>query len=192
MAKQFWKPGNMLYPVPAVLVTCKRQGEKPNIFTVAWTGTVCTNPAMVSISVRKERHSYGIIRQTGEFVLNLTTKQLAWATDYCGVRSGKQVDKFAKTKLTPCRSQTVDCPGIAESPVNIECKVTERKPLGSHDLFLAKVTGVRVEEDLLDQKGSLQLNRSGLIVYAHGAYFELGKQLGTFGFSVKKKTKIRK
>ncbi len=192
MAKQFWKPGNMLYPVPAVLVTCKRQGEKPNIFTVAWTGTVCTNPAMVSISVRKERHSYGIIRQTGEFVLNLTTKQLAWATDYCGVRSGKQVDKFAKTKLTPCRSQTVDCPGIAESPVNIECKVTERKPLGSHDLFLAKVTGVRVDEDLLDQKGSLQLNRSGLIVYAHGAYFELGKQLGTFGFSVKKKTKIRK
>lgn len=189
MAKQFWKPGNMLYPVPAVLVTCKRPGEKPNMFTVAWTGTICTNPAMVSISVRKERHSYGIICQTGEFVLNLTTKQLVWATDFCGVRSGRQVDKFAKTKLTPCQSHTVDCPGIAESPVNIECKVTERKRLGSHDLFIAKVTGINVEEDLLDKKGALRLNRSGLIAYAHGAYYELGKQLGTFGFSVNKKRK---
>ena len=124
MAKQYWKPGNMLYPVPAVMVSCQRQGEKPNIITVAWAGTICSDPAMVSVSIQKKRYSYAIIRDSGEFVMNLTTKKLAKATDYCGVRSGKDVDKFAETGLTPCPSQLVSCPGIAESPVNIECRVS--------------------------------------------------------------------
>ena len=137
MAKQYWKPGNMLYPVPAVMVSCQREGEKPNIITIAWTGTICSDPAMVSISIRKTRYSYAIIQDTGEFVINLTTKRLTKAADYCGVRSGAQVDKFAQTGLTPCRSQVVKCPGIAESPVNIECRVTQISHLGSHDLFLA-------------------------------------------------------
>lgn len=187
MSKQYWKPGNMLYPVPAVMVTCQRPGEKPNIITVAWTGTICTNPAMISISLKKERYSYEIIRDSGEFVINLTTKQTVKAADYCGVRSGKDVDKFAETGLTPCASKMVSCPGIAECPVNIECRVTERKPLGSHDLFLANVETVGVDESLLNEAGTLQLNHSGLIVYSHGGYFELGRQLGSFGYSVKKK-----
>lgn len=188
MAKQYWKPGNMLYPVPAVMVTCQRQGEKPNIITIAWTGTICSDPAMVSVSIQKKRYSYAIIRDTGEFVINLTTKKLAKATDYCGVRSGRDVDKFAETGLTPCGSQAVSCPGIAESPVNIECRVTEIKSLGSHDLFLAEVVNVGVEEALLDETGRLHLSRSGLLVYSHGSYYELGRQLGTFGYSVRKKT----
>lgn len=187
MAKQLWKPGNMLYPVPAVMVSCKRPGEKPNIITVAWSGTVCTNPAMVSISIRKERYSYAIIRDTGEFVINLTTKKLVRAADFCGVRSGKEIDKFARVHLTACKSHTVSCPGIAQSPVNIECQVSEVIPLGSHDMFLAKVTAVSVEDTLLDENGTLQLNKSGLVAYSHGGYFELGRQLGKFGFSVQKK-----
>ena len=187
MAKQLWKPGNMLYPVPAVMVSCKRPGEKANIITVAWSGTVCTNPAMVSISIRKERYSYAIIRDTGEFVINLTTKKLVRAADFCGVRSGKDTDKFAGTHLTACKSHTVSCPGIAQSPINIECQVSEMIPLGSHDLFLAKVTAVNVEDTLLDENGTLQLNKSGLVAYSHGGYFELGRQLGKFGFSVQKK-----
>ena len=189
MAKQYWKPGNMLYPVPAVMVTCQRKGEKPNIITIAWAGTVCSDPAMVSISIQKKRHSYAIIRDSGEFVINLTTKKLAKATDYCGVCSGRDVDKFAETGLTPCPSQAVDCPGIAQSPVNIECRVTEIKSLGSHDLFLAQVVNVGVEEALLDPSGRLQLSRSGLMVYSHGSYFEVGPQIGSFGYSVKKKKK---
>ncbi len=189
MPKQYWKPGNMLYPVPAVMVTCQRAGEKPNIITIAWTGTVCSDPAMVSISVRRERYSYEIIKESGEFVINLTTKKLAKAADYCGVRSGRDVDKFAETGLTPCVSKSVKCPGIAQSPVNIECRVTEIKNLGSHDLFIAAVETVGVEESLLDQAGKLQLNSSGLTVYAHGSYFELGEELGSFGYSVRKKQK---
>lgn len=187
MPKQHWKPGNMLYPVPAVMVTCRRPGEKPNIITIAWAGTVCSDPAMVSVSIRKQRHSYAIIRDTREFVINLTTKRLAWAADFCGVRSGRELDKFARTGLTPCRSKVVGCPGIKESPVNIECTVADIIELGSHDMFLAKVENVSVDESLLDKSGSLQLGRSGLLAYSHGAYFELGRQLGTFGFSVKKK-----
>lgn len=186
MAKQYWKPGNMLYPVPAVMVSCQREGEKPNIITIAWTGTICSDPAMVSVSIRKTRYSYEIIRDTGEFVINLTTKRLTKAADYCGVRSGAQVDKFAQTGLTPCKSKVVKCPGIAESPVNIECRVTQILCPGSHDLFLAEVANVGVEEELLDETGRLHLNRDGLMAYAHGSYYELGRQLGTFGYSVKK------
>ena len=139
MAKQYWRPGNMLYPVPAVMVSCQRPGEKPNIITIAWAGTVCSSPAMVSISVRKERHSYDILKETREFVINLVTKDLVRAADYCGVRSGRDVDKFQEMHLTELPSQTISAPGITESPVNIECKVTEVKELGSHDLFLELV-----------------------------------------------------
>lgn len=189
MAKQYWKPGNMLYPVPAVMVTCQRAGDKPNIITIAWTGTVCSDPAMVSVSIRKSRYSYAIIRDTREFVINLTTKRLARAADYCGVCSGRNADKFAQTGLTPCSSQAVACPGIAESPVNIECRVTEILPLGSHDLFLAQVVSVDVDETLLDETGRFHLDRCGLLAYSHGGYYELGRQLGTFGYSVRKKRK---
>ena len=185
--KQTWRPGNMLYPVPAVMVSCQRPGEKPNIVTVAWAGTICSDPVMVSISVRKERYSYDIIKETGEFVINLTTKQLARATDYCGVRSGRNVDKFKDMKLTPEPSEKIQAPGIAESPVSIECKVVQVLELGSHDMFIAKVEAVRVEESLLDEKGTLQLYKADLMAYSHGSYYELGKTLGKFGFSVQKK-----
>lgn len=187
MAKQHWKGGNMLYPLPAVMVSCMRQGEQPNIITVAWAGTVCTNPPMLSISVRPERYSHGIIRETGEFVVNLVTKDLVKATDYCGVKSGRDVDKFQETNLTRQPSCHVSCPGIAESPVNIECRVRQVIPLGSHDLFLADVLGVTIEDSYLDEKGKFELNQSGLVTYSHGEYFLLGEKLGTFGYSVKKK-----
>ena len=145
MAKLSWKPGNMLYPVPAVMVSCKREGERPNIITVAWAGTVNTNPPMVSISVRPERYSYNIIKETGEFVTNLVTKELVYATDFCGVRSGKDVDKFSEMKLHETESKEIKAPGIAESPVNIECRVVSEQPLGSHTLFLAEVVNVQVD-----------------------------------------------
>lgn len=189
MAKQYWRPGNMLYPVPAVMVSCQRPEEKPNIITIAWAGTVCSSPAMVSISVRKERHSYDILKETGEFVVNLVTKDLVRAADYCGVRSGRDVDKFREMHLTELPSQTVKTPGIAESPVNIECRVKEIIPLGSHDLFLAEVTNVTIEDGLLDEKGKFDLNRAGLIAYSHGEYFELGNKVGSFGYSVRKPAK---
>ena len=153
MAKQTWKPGNMLYPVPAVMVSCQREGGKPNIITVAWAGTICSDPAMLSISVRKNRYSYDIIKETKEFVVNLTTKQLCRATDYCGVRSGRDVDKFKEMHLTPQPSEKVKAPGIAESPVNIECRVTQVLELGTHDMFLAEVVAVRVDDDYMDEKG---------------------------------------
>jgi flavin reductase (DIM6/NTAB) family NADH-FMN oxidoreductase RutF len=186
MEKELWKPGNMLYPIPAVMVSCGAM-EKPNIITIAWTGTVCSNPAMVSISIRKERYSYDIIKESGEFVINLVTKDLVRQADYCGVKSGREVDKFKEMKLTPFPSKTVAVPAISESPVNIECKVTQILPLGSHDLFLAEVTGVTVDKSLMDEKGRFHLNQSGLIVYSHGEYFALGELLGKFGYSVKKK-----
>ncbi len=191
MKKQYWKPGNMLYPVPPVMVSCQRPGEKPNIITIAWAGTICSDPAMVSISVRKERYSYNILRQTGEFVINLTTRNLAKAADYCGVRSGRDTDKFQDMKLTPLESKEILAPGIAESPVNIECKVTEVKELGTHDMFLAKVAAVSVDESLIDKNGKFHLNQSGLVAYSHGEYRTLGESLGTFGFSVKKETASR-
>lgn len=190
--KEVWKPGNMLYPVPAVMVSCQRPGEKPNIITVAWAGTVCSSPAMVSISVRHERYSYDIIRESGVFVINLVTKELTFAADYCGVRSGRDVDKFQEMKLTPAASRSVAAPGIQESPVNIECRVTQVIPLGSHDLFLAEVLGVSVDRAYVDQDGKFHLNRAGLTAYSHGEYFELGKKIGSFGYSVRKNHTRRK
>lgn len=187
MGKQSFKPGNMLYPLPVVMVSCMRPGEKPNIITVAWAGTINTNEPMVSISVRPERYSYNIIKETGEFVINLTNKDLVYATDYCGVRSGRDVDKFEKLSLTPVKLPNIDTPGILESPVNIECKVLEIKELGSHHMFIAKVVGVNVDDTLLDKTGKFHLNDANLITYSHGEYFELGKKLGKFGYSVAKK-----
>lgn len=187
MNKAYWKPGNMVYPVPAVMVSCQGKDTKPNIITIAWCGTVCSSPAMVSISVRKERYSHAIIKQTGEFVINLVTKELTFATDYCGVTSGRDVDKFEKMNLTPLESKVVSAPGIEESPVNIECKVTQILELGSHDLFLAEVVGVTVDESLLDETGKFCLNDAHLVAYSHGEYYELGEKLGSFGYSVRKK-----
>lgn len=192
MGKQYWKPGNMLYPVPAVMVSCRRGEEKPNIITVAWSGTVNTDKPMLYISVRKSRYSYEIISETKEFVVNLVNKELAYATDYCGVRSGRDVDKFGEMKLTPLASQNIQAPGIAESPVNIECKVKEIIPLGSHDMFLAEVVGVTVDDKYMDEKGKFHLNDAGLVAYSHGEYFELGKKIGKFGYSVQKPGKKRK
>lgn len=194
MSKQNWKAGNMLYPVPAVMVSCQRKEEKPNIITVAWAGTVCTNPAMVSISIRPERYSYSIIKESGEFVINLVTKDLVYATDYCGVRSGKDVDKFKEMKLTPQQSVHVNAPSIEESPVNIECRVVDILEYGSHHVFLAEVLGVTVDESLMDANGKFDLGRAGLVAYSHGEYYELGKKIGKFGFSVQKQKneKIRK
>ena len=192
MAKQFWKPGNMLYPVPPVMVSCGRENEKPNIITVAWAGTINTMKPMLSISVRPERYSYDIIKEPGEFVVNLTTKDLVFATDYCGVRSGRDVDKFKEMHLTPCESQVVKAPGIAESPVNIECKVVEIKEMGSHHMFIAEVVGVQVDDKYMDEKGKFHLNSANLITYSHGEYYELGKKLGKFGYSVQKKKPHKK
>lgn len=187
MSKQSWKPGNMLYPLPVVMVSCNRKGEKPNIVTVAWTGTICSDPAMVSISVRPERYSHDIIEETGEFVINLVTKDLTYATDYCGVRSGRDVDKFKEMNLTPLHSKMIDAVGIEESPVNIECKVVEVKKLGSHDMFIAEVVNVTVDDRYMDENNKFNLNDSDLVAYSHGEYFTLGEKIGTFGYSVRKK-----
>lgn len=192
MSKTLWKPGTMVYPVPAAMVTCGSM-EKPNIITIAWTGTICTNPAMTYISVRKERYSYDLIKESGKFAINLSTKSLLKAADYCGVKSGRDVDKFKEMGLTAIPGLSIDVPIIAESPLSIECEVTEIKELGSHDMFFAKVTGVTIEESLMDANGKFCLEKSNLIAYSHGAYYELGNSLGTFGFSVqKKKPKKRK
>lgn len=192
MSKTLWKPGTMVYPVPAAMVTCGSM-EKPNIITIAWTGTICTNPAMTYISVRKERYSYDLIKESGKFAINLSTKSLLKAADYCGVKSGRDVDKFKEMGLTAIPGLSIDVPLIAESPLSIECEVTEIKELGSHDMFFAKVTGVTIEESLMDENGKFCLEKSNLIAYSHGAYYELGNSLGTFGFSVqKKKTKKKK
>lgn len=192
MSREAWRAGNMLYPLPAVMVSCQRPGEKPNIITVAWAGTICSSPAMVSISVRPERYSYDIIKETGEFVINLTTEKLVRATDYCGVRSGRDVDKFAEMHLTAGESVHVQAPYIEESPVNIECKVKQILELGSHHMFVAEVVGVDIDDRLLDEKGKFQLNQTGLMVYSHGEYFGLGKKLGSFGYSVRKKKTTQK
>lgn len=186
MVKQTWKGSTLLNPEPPVLVSCGSM-EAANLITIGWTGTICTQPSMVSISVRPERYSYQLIKDSGEFVINLPTRKLVRAVDWCGVKSGRDYDKFAEMKLTPLPASTVSCPILAESPVNLECQVTQVIPLGSHDLFLAKVAAVDVDEALLDEKGKLCLERADLIVYSHGEYFALGKQLGTFGYSVRKK-----
>ena len=190
--KQTWKPGNMLYPLPAVLVSCQNADGNPNALTVAWTGTICTNPAMVYISLRPERHSYAMIEKSGEFVINLTTRSLAFATDFCGVKSGRDVDKFSTLGLTAQPATRIHAPMIVQSPVNIECKVTQTLPLGSHVMFLATVEAVNVEEDLLDEKGALRLEHADLLAYSHGEYYALGDYLGKFGYSIQKRKKKKR
>lgn len=186
MGKIEWKPGNMLYPLPVVLVSVSDKQGNDNVLTIAWAGTVCSNPPMVSISVRPERHSYPMIKETGEFVINLTTKDLTFATDYCGVKSGKDIDKFEKLQLHKEKAAVVGCPLIKESPVNIECKVKEVLALGSHDMFVAEVVAVHVDEQYMqDQK--FDLTKADPIVYSHGEYYGLGELLGNFGYSVRKK-----
>ena len=192
MGKELWKPGNMLYPLPVVMVSLADKDGRPNIITLAWVGTVCTNPPMVSISVRPERYSYPILKETGEFVINLTTKELAFATDYCGVKSGRDVDKFKEMNLTPIPASEVKAPMIAESPVNIECKVRQVLPLGSHDMFLADVAAVHADEKYMDENHKFHLEKADPIIYSHGSYFGCGELLGTFGYSVKKREKKRK
>lgn len=187
----FEKPGNFLYPVPAVMVSCASETRGANILTVAWAGTICTDPPMVSISVRPERYSYEIIKESGEFVVNLTGKKLAFAADFCGCKSGRDIDKFEACHLTPAPCEHVKAPMILEAPVSLECKVTGILPLGSHEMFLAEVVGVQVDRQYMDRKGTFHLENAGLITYSHGRYFELGKQRGSFGFSVKKPQRKR-
>lgn len=186
MGKQHWKAGNMLNPVPAVMVSVSDGNGKNNIITVAWAGTICTNPPMLSISVRPERYSYEMIKSTKEFVVNLTTKDLVRACDYCGVTSGRDVDKFEKMKLTPIKLPNVSVPGIKESPVNIECRVKKIEELGSHTMFIADVVGVTVDDEYMDEKGKFNINDIGLVMYSHGEYFVMGEKLGKFGYSIKK------
>lgn len=186
MAKVQWKGGTLLAPVPAALVTSGTM-EKSNVLTVAWTGIVCSDPPKTYISVRPSRYSYGLIRESGEFVINLTTAALVRATDACGVYTGAKVDKFKKYGLHKEAAGTVSCPLIAESPVSLECRVTDVVPLGSHEMFLADITAVDIDEDLIDADGKLHLERAHLIAYSHGEYFALGQRLGSFGFSVRKK-----
>lgn len=190
MSKTAFKPGTMIYPLPAVMVSCGDSEENYNIITIAWTGTLCSDPPMCYISVRKERHSHHLIKSTGEFVINLTTRDLAWATDWCGVKSGREVNKFREMHLTPEPAQVVKAPLIAESPLNIECRVTEIRELGSHDMFIADVVAVDADEKLIDKStGAFQLNHAGPLAYSHGKYYGLGEKLGFFGYSVKKNKK---
>lgn len=188
MGKLYWKPGNMLYPLPAVMVSV-RDKDFDNIITVAWAGTINSDPAMLSISVRKERYSYDMLLNSGEFVVNLVTKDLARACDYCGVASGRDVDKFEEMKLTKLDSKYVSAKSIEESPVNIECKVVYTKELGTHTIFMAEVLGVTVDDKYMDESGRFNLNDANLITYSHGRYYTLGEQLGKFGHSVQKKRK---
>lgn len=188
MSKQIWKPGNMLYPLPAVMVSVGDKKGETNIITVAWTGTICSSPAMLYVSVRPERYSHHMIKETGEFVVNLTTEDLVRATDYCGVRSGKDVDKWKEAGLTRGRADKLSyAPIIEECPVNLECKVTEVKKLGSHDMFLAEVVAVQIDDKYMNEKGKFCLNETGLMAYSHGEYIGLGEKLGTFGYSVRRK-----
>lgn len=187
MSKETWKPGNMLYPLPVVMVSMADKYGKNNIITIAWAGTVCTNPPMVTISVRPERYSYPILKETGEFVINLTTKDLVYATDYCGVKSGRDVDKFKEMDLTPIAASIVRAPMIEESPVNLECQVKDVQELGSHAMFLAEVVAVHADKRYMDEEHKFHLEKAEPIVYSHGAYLLCGEQLGTFGYSVRRK-----
>ena len=189
MGKVDFKPGNMLYPVPAVMVSCGDFDGRSNIITIAWTGTVCSDPPMVSISVREERFSYDIIRRTGEFVINLVSEEMTAAMDTCGVRSGRDYDKWDLCRLKKERADHVKCPMVAGSPVQIECRVVSDTNLGSHHMFVAAVEAVHVDDQYLDAKGRLDLGAARLVAYSHGTYHALGKKLGTFGFSVRKKKK---
>lgn len=192
LAKQVWKPSTMLNPVPVVMVSCADSEGKPNIITLAWAGTINSDPPMVSISVRKERYSFDLIKEKGEFVINLPTKKLTFATDYCGVKSGRDTDKFEAMGLTPEPASKVGVPIIKECPVNLECVVRQSMELGSHIMFLAEVVATDVEETLLDEKGKLDLNKAELICYSHGEYFPLGKPLGFFGYSVAKRKNLKR
>lgn len=187
MEKEIWKPGNMLYPLPVVMVSMADKNGKFNIITIAWAGTVCTNPPMVSISVRPERYSYSILRETGEFVINLTTRDLVYATDYCGVKSGRDVDKFRELGLTPVAASVVKAPLVRESPVNLECRVNRILSLGSHELFLAEVTAVHADRRYMDEQNKFHLEKAEPIVYSHGDYLLCGERIGTFGFSVRRR-----
>ena len=188
MSKVTWKGGALLAPVPPCMVTCGTE-EKPNIITVAWTGIINTHPPKTYISVRPSRHSYKLIRESGEFVINLTTAALVRHADFCGVHTGAKMDKFARCGLHAEPSTSLSCPMLLESPLSLECRVTDVIPLGTHDMFLADIVAVNVSEELLDEKGKLCLHRADLAAFAHGEYFALGKKLGSFGFSVKKKRK---
>ena len=191
MSKTMWKPGTFIYPIPAVMVSCG-DFEKSNIITVAWTGILNTNPAMVYISVRPERYSYNLIKESGEFVINLTTEDLAFATDWCGVKSGANVDKFAEMKLTKEKANFVKCPMIKESPVSVECKVKEIRELGSHHMFVAEVLAINADDKYIDEKGAFDISKCDLIAYANGGYYSLDKKIGKFGYSVQKKKKNNK
>lgn len=191
MPKISLKAGTLLAPLPAVLVTCGTK-EKANVLTIAWTGIINTIPPMTYISVRPERHSYNIIKETGEFVINLTTSAMAKETDFCGVRSGRDIDKISRCRLHLTAGETVGAPVIEESPLSLECRVTEIKELGSHHMFIAEITKVRLEERFMDSKGKINLQQAGLMAYSHGEYFSLGRKLGDFGFSVRKKPKTGK
>lgn len=188
MAKKIWKSGTFIYPIPAVMVSCGDM-DKSNIITVAWTGILNTNPAKVYISVKPTRYSYDIIKKTGEFVINLTTKELAYATDWCGVKTGAKVDKFKEMKLTKQKCEFVSAPAIKESPVSIECRVTDIKEFGSHHTFIADVLSIDADEKYIDEKGAFDISKCNLIAYANGGYYELGKKVGKFGYSVEKKKK---
>ena len=190
MAKQKWKGGALIAPVPPAMITCGNdETGNTNIITIAWTGIINTNPPKTYISVRPSRHSYNIIKESGEFAINLTTKDLVRHADFCGIYTGAKVNKFEKCDLHKEKASEISCPLIAESPLSLECKVTEMIPLGTHDMFLADIVAVDVDEGLLDKEGKLRLDKAGLAAFAHGEYFALGEKLGTFGFSVKKKKK---
>jgi len=192
MSKAIWKAGTFIYPLPVVMVSCGNM-EKSNIITVAWTGIINTDKPMCYISIRKERYSHDIIKKAGEFVINLTNKDLVYATDWCGVKSGSKVDKFREMKLTKEKAKFVKCPLIKESPVSVECKVIDVKELGSHDMFIAEILSIDAEESYINEKGAFDITKCNLITYANGKYFTLGKQVGKFGYSVaKKKNKKRK
>ncbi|MDD2327886.1 MAG: flavin reductase family protein [bacterium] len=191
--KQDWKPGTMIYPLPAVLISCGSSPDEHNIFTVSWVGTICSDPPMCYISVRPSRHSHEIIKRTGEYVINLTTEALARATDWCGVRSGRDFNKFEEMKLTVGKATLVEAPLIEESPVCIECRVREIIPLGSHEMFISEVVNVKADDQYLDPvTGRFDLQRAGLLAYTHGHYYGLGKKIGKFGWSVQKKKKKKK
>ncbi len=191
MSRKVWKAGTFIYPLPAVMVSCGTM-EKSNIMTVAWTGIINTNPAMCYISVRPERYSYNLIKNQGEFVINLTNKRLAYATDWCGVKTGAKVDKFKEMNLTKEKAQFVKCPLIKESPVSIECKVKEIKKLGSHHMFIAEVLSIDADDKYIDKKGAFDISKCDLIAYSNGHYYSLGKKIGRFGFSVRKKSNANK
>ncbi len=186
MAKQIWKPGTLLSPTPAALVTCGTM-EEPNVLTVAWTGIINSTPAMTYVSIRPERWSHHIIEENKEFCINISTSELARAADFCGVRSGKDTDKFAEMKLTPVEASQVKAPVIEQSPISLECKVKEIKRLGSHDMFIAEIVAVDVDEKYIDENGKLNLSKAGVIFYSHGEYFAQGKKIGQMGYTVRKK-----